>query len=249
MYSQDQSDLAACADQSASVRVLPYTPLAPIATVTPTVTPSPVVTCPQDNSGVTLFVDPNFQGYCHTFPPGDYDLSQYGLDQNVSSLRDPNAAYHVTLIDRSGRPGYFDADQPQLPVDWNDQAHSLRVEKHRPTSCNPGSNGIIAYIDRNYQAGCLFITGNISDLTPLNFDHVISSLRFVGTYINTTQLVIYQQPNNQNVCGTYTQDQPDLMNCSDQAVSIKVLPYTPPTPTPTSSPHYFSLPAAVRKSF
>jgi hypothetical protein len=88
----------------------------------------------------------------------------------------------------------------------------------------------VAYIDRNYQAGCLAITANIPNLTPLNFDHVISSLHFVGSYVNTEQLVIYRQPNYQGVCGTYSQDQPDLEACSDQAVSVQVIPVIPPTP-------------------
>jgi transcriptional regulator with XRE-family HTH domain len=93
----------------------------------------PPDTCPDTKDGVILYTDPNFQGHCHLFPPGDYDLAQFGLDQNVSSLKDPDAAYYVRLIDRTNRPGSFDKDVPQLPADWNDQAHSLHVEKHRQT--------------------------------------------------------------------------------------------------------------------
>jgi len=91
-------------------------------------------TCPDTKDGVTLYTDPYFQGHCHVFPPGDYDLSYFGLDQNVSSLKDPDAAYYVRLVDRTSRPGSFDQDVPQLPADWNDQAHSLHVEKHRQQS-------------------------------------------------------------------------------------------------------------------
>jgi hypothetical protein len=191
--------------------------------------------------GVTLYVDGNYGGNTHTFGVGEYsDLSQFGLDQNVSSLRDANAAYHITLFDQkglTGTPGYYDADTPQLTGYWNDRARSMRVEKHRPTSCNPGTDGIIAYIDTNYQAGCLFITGDIPDLTTFNFDQVISSLRFAGSYTNTEQIALYRQANYQDLCGTYSQDQPDLTSCSDQALSVKVLSYTPPViPTPTPSP-------------
>lgn len=188
--------------------------------------------CSANTNGVTLYVDPDYRGHCHTFAPGDYDLAEFGLDQNVSSLKDPDRAYHITLTDRTNRPGYFDSDTPQLPVDWNDQAHSLRVEKHRPTTCNSGANGIIAFINTDYSEGCLFITANIPDLTPLNFDQVIVSIQFVGSYQNTRQLVIYKQPNYKDECGAYWQNQSDLLQCARLALSVQVLPFTPPTPVP-----------------
>jgi transcriptional regulator with XRE-family HTH domain len=199
----------------------------------PRPTPPPE-TCPDSKNGVTLYTDPYFQGHCHTFPPGDYDLSQFGLDQNVSSLKDPDAAYAVRLVDRSNRPGVFDKDVPQLPADWNDQAHSLHVEKHRPTACQPGTDGIIAFIDTDYSGGCLFLTKNIPDLAPLNFDQVIVSIQFVGAYQNTRQLVLYRQSNYQDECGAYWQDQSDLLQCARIALSVRVLPFTPPTPIPTA---------------
>ena len=193
--------------------------------------------------GVTLYVDGNYGGTSHTFGVGEYsDLSQFSLDQNVSSLRDTNAAYHITLFDQkglTGTPGYYDADTSQLTGYWDNRARSMRVEKHRPTTCNPGTDGIIAYIDTNYQAGCLFITGDIPDLTTYNFEHVISSIRFAGNYTNSEQIAIYRQANYQDLCGTFSQDQPDLLSCSDQAVSVQVLPFTPPvtpTPSPTTTP-------------
>jgi transcriptional regulator with XRE-family HTH domain len=232
-YWQDQPNMGSCADQVASIAVLPLAVSVPSPSPTASSTPTSKP-CPATNDGVTLYVDPTYKGICHTFLPGYYDLSQFGLDQNVSSIRDFHAAYHITLTDKTNRPGYFDADIPLLPPDWNDQAHFLRVEKHRPTTCNPTSNGIVAYIDRIYQAGCLSITANIPDLTPLNFDHAISSLRFVGSYVNTEQLVIYRLPNYQGMCAIYSQDQPDMGACSDQAVSVQVIPITPPTPHRTA---------------
>ncbi len=69
----------------------------------------------------------------------------------------------------------------------------MLVEKHRPTSCSPGTNGIIAFINPDYAGDCLFITGNIPDLAPSNFDGVIVSIQFVGSYQNTRQLVIYKR--------------------------------------------------------
>jgi transcriptional regulator with XRE-family HTH domain len=189
--------------------------------------------CAGKTNGVILYTDPDFQGHCHVFPPGDYDLAQFGLDQNVSSIKDPGAGYYVRLIDRTNRPGSFDKDVPQLPADWNDQAHSLHVEKHRPTACHPGTNGIIAFIDTDYSGGCLFITENIPDLTPLDFDQIIVSIQFVGSYQNTRQLVIYRQPDYKDECGAYWQNQSDLLQCARLALSVRVLPFTSPTPIPT----------------
>ncbi len=82
------------------------------------------------STGVTLYTDPNYGGQSFTFGVGDYDLSAYGLDRNASSLRDTNAGYHITFYDITGRPGYFDRDVPQLPADWNDQPHSMKIELH-----------------------------------------------------------------------------------------------------------------------
>ncbi len=88
------------------------------------------------SGGVTLYVDNNYSGTCHSFGPGEYaDLSQYGLDQNVSSIRDANAAYHITFYDQkglAGTPAYFDQDTSHMDGYWNDRARSMRIEVHGP---------------------------------------------------------------------------------------------------------------------
>src|SRR5207247_587194 len=52
-------------------------------------------------------------------------------------------------------------------------------------------------------------------------------------YVNASQIQLYRQPNFQDLCNTYWQDQSDLLNCASQAVSVRVLPFTQPTPVPT----------------
>ena len=59
------------------------------------------------------------------------------------------------------------------------------------------------------------------------------SIQFVGTYQHTRQLVLYNQPNYKDECGAYWQDQSDLLQCARIALSVQVLPFTPPTPIPT----------------
>jgi len=195
--------------------------------------------CSANAHGVTLYTDINYQGHCHTFGPGDYELARFGLEQNVSSIKDPNNAYHIALFDKAKNFYYVDNDTPVLPAEWDKRADTIHVEKHRPTSCHPGTDGIIAFINTDYSGGCLFITQNIPDLTPLDFDQVIVSIQFVGSYQNARQLVIYRQPDYKDECGAYWQNQSDLLQCARLALSVQVLPFTPPAPSPTApGTHY-----------
>lgn len=189
--------------------------------------------CSDNTNGVTLYTDINYQGQCHTFSAGDYELAQFGLEQNVSSIKDPNDAYHITLFDKEKNFYYVDKNIPILTAEWDNRADTIHIEKHRPTSCHPGSNGIIAFINTDYSGGCLFITQNIPDLTRFNFDKVIVSIQFVGSYQNTRQLVLYKLPDYKGECGAYWQNQSDLLQCARSALSVQVLPFTPPTPIPT----------------
>ena len=195
--------------------------------------------CPDNAHGVTLYTGIHYQGHCSTFGPGDYELAQYGLDQNVSSIRNPGDAFHIVLYDKAKNFFYVDKDMPVLPAEWDKRADTIHIEKHRPTSCQPGANGIIAFINTDYSGGCLFITGDIPDLTSLNFDQVIVSIQFVGSYQNARQLVIYRQPNYKDECGAYWQNQSDLLQCARLALSVQVRPFIPPTPIPTApGTHY-----------
>lgn len=152
----------------------------------------------------------------------------------MSSIKDPNKAYHITLFDPAKNFSYVDADTPVLPAEWDNRADTIKVEKNRPTTCHPGTDGIIAFHDPDYSGGCLFITHDIPDLTPFNFDRIIVSLQFVGSYQNTRQLVLYRQANYKDPCGAYWQNQSNLLQCARLALSVRVLPFTPPTPIPTA---------------
>lgn len=191
--------------------------------------------CSNDTNGVTFYTDINYQGQCHTLGPGNYELALYGLDQKVSSIKNWHNAYHVKLFDKDKNFYNLDTDMPVLPAEWDNRADTVLIEKHRPTTCSPGTNGIIAFINPDYSGGCLFITNNIPDLIRFNFDSVIVSIQFIGSYQNTRQLVIYRQPDYKDKCGAYWQDQSDLLQCARLALSVQVLPFTPPTPIPNAS--------------
>ncbi|MBN8595701.1 MAG: S8 family serine peptidase [Anaerolineae bacterium] len=211
------------------------------------ITQPPPTNCPSDPNAVTLYTDANFSGTCHYFQVGDYpDLSLFGLDQNVTSIRNPNNGFAIYLNDGvnfSGQPGVFDQDVADLTANgWNDRARSVRINRHNDTSCNPGTDGIILYRDRDYRpdGGCLFITGDITDLSPYTFERGVSSIRFVGSYAQNYQLQIFRQTGFQDLCNAYWQDQSDLMNCIAQSMSVRVLPFTPPTPIPTQPGSIFA---------
>lgn len=189
--------------------------------------------CSASTSGVILYTNIHFQGQCHTFTPGDYELAQFGLEQNVSSIKDVHDAFFIKLFDKAKNFYNLDKDASVLPAEWDKRADTIHIEKHRPTSCTSGSDGIIAFIDTNYSGGCLFITHDIPDLTPLNFDRILVSIQFVGIYQNTRQMVFYRQTNYKDECGTYWQDQSDLLQCARVALSVQILPFNPPTPIPT----------------
>jgi hypothetical protein len=189
-------------------------------------------TCSAHSNGVILYTQTQYQGQCHAFGLGDYELASFGMAQQVSSIKDPNHAYHITLFDKAKNFYYIDSDTPIITAEWDKRAETIHVEKHRPTTCYPGTDGIIAFLNTDYSGGCLFITQNIPDLTSLNFESVMASIQFVGSYQNTRQLVIYRGSNYTERCGAYLQNQSDLLQCARLAVSVRVLPFTPPTPIP-----------------
>lgn len=74
--------------------------------------------CSDSANGVTLYTEINYSGRCSTFGPGEYELFLRGLEQNVSSIRDPHDAYHITLFDRAKNFYYVDKDTPVKTITW-----------------------------------------------------------------------------------------------------------------------------------
>jgi hypothetical protein len=71
-------------------------------------------TCSDNVNGVTFCTDINYQGQCHTLGPGDYELALFGLEQNVSSIKDPHDAYHITLFDKAKNFFYIDSNNTRV---------------------------------------------------------------------------------------------------------------------------------------
>jgi hypothetical protein len=194
---------------------------------------------------VTLCSSVQLQGNCKSFGPGTVpDLSVYGLSSNVVSI---HVSSSVTLFlndgtNLSGQPGIFNNDVMDLtPNGWNSRAKSLKIENRYDTSCNsrPDQNGILLYRNTNFDpgGGCTLLTADNNDLgASLHFTNG-TSLQFVGNYINHYQATIYVDANYGTACGTYSVNQSDLLNCASKTASIRIRPYTPPTPANNLASH------------
>jgi hypothetical protein len=195
------------------------------------------------SDGVTLYTDGGYGGQCHTFGVGQYSyLGDFGLDQNVSSLRDAGGKYHVTLWDQTGlqgNPWHHDADVSQLTGYENDRGRSLNVEKIQPSSCSPGTDGVVLYNDNDYTNGCITVTGDVPDLSPMSFDHSLSSLHFVGSFSGTKQILLYRQANYQDLCRSYFQDHTDVQDCDNRIVSVQIRDHALPTAPPCAPTEHF----------
>lgn len=217
----------------------PYKP-GPWATAKVVVSLAPQ--CSADPNKVTLYQDGNYGGACQSYDVGEYS-SLGGLAGKVSSVKDPNGLYHITLFDQTGlkgTPAYVEGDTPQLTGYWNDRAQSMRIEKNQPSACSPGTDGVVLYNDNDYTHGCITVTGDVADLTPMSFDHSLSSLRFVGSFAGKKQILLYRQANFQDLCRAYWQDHTDVQECDNKIVSVQVRDYTPPVPIPVPPGTAFS---------
>ncbi|MEO9027542.1 MAG: hypothetical protein ABI413_01870 [Ktedonobacteraceae bacterium] len=194
---------------------------------------------------VTVCTATQLHGTCKSFGPGTVsDLSVYGLSSNIVSIHVSSA---VTLylndgVNLSGQPGIFNNDVMDLTANgWNSRAKSLKIENRYDTSCNnnQSQNGILLYRNTNFDTGggCVLLTVDNNDLgKTLNFANG-SSLQFVGNYINHYQAVIYVDANYGTSCGTFAVNQSDLLACFGKTASVRIQPYTPPTPANNLAPY------------
>lgn len=92
------------------------------------VTPTVPFPCVARSDAVTVYVDSDLRGECRSFGVGEHDLGDFA--GRVSSVFNPGNVFSWVLYDATGRPGRFDETMGQLPGDWNNQAISIKVERH-----------------------------------------------------------------------------------------------------------------------
>ena len=184
--------------------------------------------------GVDFCNQPGGHGYCVRLGIGGYSnlIDNYHIDRAIVSIVD--VGFHVTLWDQqnlSGTPTYMDSSG-NVPAGKENTTRSIRVERLGDTSCNQGSDGVVLFRDTDFstRGGCVFTQTSIPDLRPSTFDEAITSLRFVGSFVGTKQVLLYRHANYQDLCGTFTQNWSDLNACARNAVSVQVLDYVTPPP-------------------
>lgn len=194
---------------------------------------------------VTVCTGAQLGGTCKSFGPGTVsDLSAYGLSSNIVSVHvSPSVTLYLNDgVNLSGQPGIFNNDVMDLTANnWNSRAKSLKIEQRHDTTCNtdPAQNGILLYRDINYSpgGGCVLLTADNNDLGQTLDFTTGSSLQFVGNYVNHYKATIYVDANYGASCGSYSLNQSDLEGCSDKTASIRIEPYTPPTPANNIAPY------------
>jgi hypothetical protein len=210
------------------------------------------------DDGIQVCDGPNYTSGCVTLKEGRYmNLADHfgGWSDKIESMRfvgDYVGRYRVRFnVDTDLRgDGYAsNTNVASFPQHLRNSISSAEITREAPTGCVIGTDGIALYVDGNFNiengrfkedAGCLFVTSDMPNLRTFGFDRVISSLRFVGSFRSTTEILLFSSPDFQNLCGSYWQDQNILGACVDQAQSIRILPFTAPTPIPTPPGTVFS---------
>ncbi len=166
--------------------------------------------------GITVFQDPGFQGPNATFRDDVPDLSDYRLNDRVSSFRIGRGEFWEVCEhkDFGGRCAVFSSDEPDLGrVSWNDQISSLRRvrrEGRDPEERIPdrnlrgrGRSELILYEDENYRGRSRRL--DRADAFLSDFANRASSLRSTGGAWE-----VCDEPNFGGRCASVTGTVPDL---------------------------------------
>lgn len=193
------------------------------------------------SDGATIYSETNFNGTFETFTYSSNTTCIY-LDQMAG--RNKSFQFTGNYVGKYSAVMYHDANcgtylarygnpSPDIGSGLYNQFGSMRLEKINDTSCtaNPSTdNGIIIYRDSNFGTGggCKLITDNVPDLGTLQFTR-ITSIQFVGNFINHKKATFYKDANYGTSCAVYTVNQSDLRECAQiDIVSVKIEDYTPP---------------------
>ena len=159
----------------------------------------PVPAESQTTQSVAIYADINFWGSSHQFFGSVADLSVYGFNDRISSMRVPTgtivAAYeHINF---GGRCETFRADDLDLRNNTigNDTISSLRLGQACP---------VLLWSEPNYVGNIVSVSGDIPDL-GFRFSNDMASLKAQGT-----KVALYDLPNYGGMCENFTTDDPNL---------------------------------------
>ncbi len=161
--------------------------------------------------GITVFEDAGYRGRNATFRDDVSDLSDYHLNDRVSSFRIARGEFWEVCEhkDFRGRCAVFSADEPDLKrVSWDEQISSLRrVRRDRREERSRGSYGdprdrpgLVLYEEENLRGTGREVDREVPDLTGAR----VSSLDVRGSW------EICDRPNFRGRCVTVSGDVPSL---------------------------------------
>lgn len=135
--------------------------------------------------GITVFADPNYRGENATFDREVRSLSEYRLDNRISSLRvAPGEYWEVCEFDnfRGQCQVFYDTESDLRRVRWDNRISSMR--RARGGGGSGGGDlprdGIVLYTDTRYRGSARVFRSAESNLVPLGFNDDARSLRLGG---------------------------------------------------------------------
>ncbi len=180
---------------------------------------SPVqASCDQTQPGVILYSERNYGGLCTRILSSEPDLSNFNLDNAVSSIW-INGDYTVKLYkdkyygEQTGtshlRDEFSKSDDNIDDKSLGEQWSSIKIEKKRQKSdCGDGNrDGVYFYKDKNYKGTCYYTTSDIRDFGTISVgNNETSSMRIVGDW----QVTLYKSQDFRESSKTYTSDKGNL---------------------------------------
>lgn len=136
--------------------------------------------------GLTVYADRNFGGESATFRQDVPNLSTYGLNEVISSLKAGPGEFWEVCENRNygGRCVVVSETEANLgPLGWNDRISSLRrVRGDGDDEETPEVAEIVLYSSQNYRGESLSFDRPISNLRPLGFNDHARSTRLIGRW-------------------------------------------------------------------
>ncbi|HJZ48077.1 MAG TPA: beta/gamma crystallin-related protein [Roseiflexaceae bacterium] len=176
--------------------------------------------------GVYLYESPNYRGRCIKIIGDVPDLGAVNFNDTASSVR--IVGDWITSLfenrDYGGASSFFTDSDANLVNNTigDNRASSVGARRGtRETLCD-GGEGVYLYDQLNFRGRCTKVTDSYPDLSPLSFNNIVSSIRFVGSGWTAA---LYVDQNYGGARSVFTKDDPDLRNNTvgdDSASSIGV---------------------------
>ena len=186
--------------------------------------------------GIYLYDGANYTGNCTKFTADESDLGLSSFNDMAASVKLAGSygegTHAVTLyehMDYQGVQTQFGADDPDLSDDpiGSGNASSLQIIEIGGHACT--GDGIYLFTEPDFQGTCTKVVDSQADMTALNFDNAVASVRFVGSFVGSVEAILFDTAEFSGITRSLTTDDADLSNDtlgSARASSIAIWPRT-----------------------